>query len=176
MRPSPPSRPPLAGFAAGLLVLAVPLSTPVAAQAPADSAAARAEVLAVVERSLERISEEDMAGFADLMLEGAAVASAGVSPRTGESFHRIRTREEIASGTPEADLVERGFDPEVRIDGPMATVRLPYDFYRDGEWSHCGVDVFTLLRVEEGWRIATVTYTVQQPPECRRHPDGRPGS
>lgn len=173
MRPTASCPASLPGLAICLAVLPVP--TLAAAQAPADPAGTRAEVRAVVEEALERVSEEDMAGLADLMLEGAAVASAGVNARTGESFHRIRTRNEIASGAPDSNLVERGFDPEVRVDGPMATVRLPYDFYEDGEWSHCGVDVFTLLRVEEGWRIATITYTVQQPPDCRRHPEGPPG-
>lgn len=162
-----------AGLVASLAAAALALPTLAAAQAPADAADASAEVLAVVEESLERISEEDMAGFADLMLEGAVVALAGT--QQGETFHRIRTPAEIAAGTPEADLVERGFEPEVRISGPMAMVWLPYDFYGDGEWSHCGVDVFTLLRTGEGWRIATITYSVLQPPDCRPHPDGPPG-
>lgn len=165
-----------AGLVAGLVVGALALPSLAAAQAPADSADstdARAEVLAVVYESLERISEEDMAGFADLMLEGGAVALAGT--QQGETFHRVRTPADVAAGTPEADLVERGFEPEVRISGPMAMVWLPYDFYGDGEWSHCGVDVFTLLRTGEGWRIATITYSVLQPPDCRPHPDGPPG-
>jgi hypothetical protein len=36
------------------------------------------------------------------------------------------------------------------------------------------VDVFTLIRVEAGWRIASLAYTVEQPPACQAHPDGPP--
>ena len=60
------------------------------------------------------------------------------------------------------------------VSGAVAVVWLPYDFYVEGAWSHCGVDVFTLVRVETGWRIASLAYSVQQPPECRPHPDGPP--
>ena len=39
---------------------------------------------------------------------------------------------------------------------------------------HCGVDVFTLLKSEGGWRIATLVWSVEQPPACQRHPAGPP--
>lgn len=53
---------------------------------------------------------------------------------------------------------------------------LPYDIYRNGEWSHCGVDAFILLRTGDGWRIASMAWTIEQPPDCRPHPDGPPSS
>lgn len=145
------------------------------AQAPVADAEARAEVLAVTDAALEHISDEDMVALTDLMIEGAAVASVRVDPRSGAVSSGIRYRADERTNTPTADLVERGFDAEVMISGPMAMVWLPYDFYSDGAWSHCGVDVFTLFRLAEGWRIATISYTVEQPPACRRHPDGPPG-
>jgi hypothetical protein len=56
----------------------------------------------------------------------------------------------------------------------LATVWLPYDLYVDGAWSHCGVDVFSLLRVDDEWKILTMGWTVEQPPACDGHPDGPP--
>jgi hypothetical protein len=53
-------------------------------------------------------------------------------------------------------------------------VWLPYDLYLDGKWSHCGVDVFTLVRQEGAWRIATMAWSAEQPPVCEPHPDGPP--
>ena len=41
----------------------------------------------------------------------------------------------------------------------------PYDFHIDGAFSHSGVDVFTLLRTPAGWRVASISYTVD--PEQR---------
>jgi hypothetical protein len=36
------------------------------------------------------------------------------------------------------------------------------------------VDQFTLVRVGTAWRIVNLTYSVEQPPVCRMHPDGPP--
>jgi hypothetical protein len=60
------------------------------------------------------------------------------------------------------------------VQGHLAMVWLPYDFYQNGQWSHCGVNAFILLRRPEGWRIASIAWTVEQPPACRPHPEGPP--
>jgi hypothetical protein len=56
----------------------------------------------------------------------------------------------------------------------MASVWLPYDLWIDGKWSHCGIDHFTLVQVGTAWRIANLTYSVEQPPACKLHPAGTP--
>jgi hypothetical protein len=62
----------------------------------------------------------------------------------------------------------------VRVNGPLAMVWYPYDLYRDGKWSHCGVDALTLIKHEGRWRIATFAFSTEQPPVCEKHPDGPP--
>ena len=49
----------------------------------------------------------------------------------------------------------------------------PYDFHRDGEFSHCGVDAFTLVRTESGWKISGGVYTVETE-GCAPSPLGPP--
>ena len=87
---------------------------------------------------------------------------------------RTRTYADTRDRPIEVDLVERGWDPTVLVSGTIAVVWYPYDIYVDGEWSHCGVDVFNMIRTNDGWRIAVLQYNVQQPPECNEHPDGPP--
>ncbi|MEP6710794.1 MAG: nuclear transport factor 2 family protein [Ferruginibacter sp.] len=41
----------------------------------------------------------------------------------------------------------------IKIDGPLAMVWAPYQFYYDGKFSHCGVDSFQLINTPEGWKI-----------------------
>ncbi len=142
---------------------------PVGAQEAIDD---RARALATATAALEAISNENMIAFTDLMLEEAVmfrVADTGRRER-----YSYRTRSESRASKPDVDIVERGFNPEISISGPLATVWLPYDLYVDGEWSHCGVDVFTLARVEDQWKIAFLGWSIEQPPDCRRHPDGPP--
>jgi len=51
-------------------------------------------------------------------------------------------------------------EPTVLVHGDVAMVWAPYVFDKDGKRSHTGVDVFNLLRTEEGWQIAGGAYSV----------------
>jgi hypothetical protein len=41
----------------------------------------------------------------------------------------------------------------VKIDGPLAIAWTPYNFYHNGQFSHCGVNSFQLVRFEGSWKI-----------------------
>ena len=162
----------LVGGLAALFVVA-PASLEAQTQASQTQASQEDEVVSVAYAALEAVSREDMVALTDLMLDEAFVVAVG-GPE-GSTEYRSRSRAVERAQVFDADIVERGFDPEVRISGRLATVWLPYDLYVDGAWSHCGIDTFTLLRVGAEWRIASLAYTVEQPPACREHPDGPPG-
>lgn len=44
-----------------------------------------------------------------------------------------------------------GFD--IKVDGNMANAWTPYEFWYDGNFSHCGVNSFQLVKEEESWKI-----------------------
>lgn len=152
-----------------VLVLAITSPLTLGAQARPDD---RAAVLAVAESALAAVTRSDFIAFTDLMLDSAVTFSAG--ERNGQLRLQFGTRAQQRATPAGGRYVERGFQPEVRVSGPVAMVWLPYDFYLDGKWSHCGVDVFTLLKSPDGWRIATLVWSVDQPPSCQRHPSGPP--
>lgn len=137
-----------------------------------DTSAERARVLAVADSALAAITDGDIVGFTDLMLPEAVLFP--TSTRDGETRYRVRTRAEQRSSPFGATVDERGWSPEVRVQGPVAMVWYPYDLYLDGKWSHCGVDIFTLVRHEGRWRIATMVWSAEQPPACEKHPAGPP--
>jgi len=41
----------------------------------------------------------------------------------------------------------------IKIDGPLAVVWTPYNFYHNGKFSHCGVNSFHLVRFNNFWKI-----------------------
>lgn len=41
----------------------------------------------------------------------------------------------------------------VKTDGHLATAWTPYQFYYNGNFSHCGVNSFQLVRLQGGWKI-----------------------
>lgn len=152
---------------AGTLALLL-FATPVMGQESAEHTAA----IAVADSALAAISAGDVMALTDLMLPEAV--SFPTSTRDGAVRYRVRTRAELRSSPPRAAITERGFRPEVRVNGPLAVVWYPYDLYIDGKWSHCGVDVFTLIKNDGRWRIATMAWSAEQPPVCEKHPDGPP--
>jgi hypothetical protein len=41
----------------------------------------------------------------------------------------------------------------IKIDGPLASVWTPYKFYFNGQFSHCGIDSYQLVRIKGRWKI-----------------------
>jgi hypothetical protein len=52
--------------------------------------------------------------------------------------------------------------PQVLIHGRIAQVWGEYEFLRDGKFSHCGIDTATLFKTADGWKISTLSYTVER--------------
>jgi hypothetical protein len=52
----------------------------------------------------------------------------------------------------------------IKIDGALASVWTPYKFYFNGNFSHCGVNSFQLLREKNGWKIHFLIDTRRKEP------------
>jgi hypothetical protein len=163
---------------AGLLSSLVPAGALMAQGQESDPEAymleARAEVLVTIRAALSTLGDRNVEAHRELFLPEATITA--VSVRDGERTTQVRTLEEsinsIAAVT--VPMVERIWDPEVRVDGGVAIAWAPYDFYINDSFSHCGHDAFQLVRTDRGWRLSSIVYTVEQPPHCELHPDGLP--
>lgn len=62
-------------------------------------------------------------------------------------------------------LRERYWSPTVMIRGGIAVVWAPYEFWVNGETTHCGVDVFDFVKVDGTWRVSNSMWTVE-PEAC----------
>lgn len=61
----------------------------------------------------------------------------------------IKTISTIKSG----DADERISFETVKVDGPLAIAWTPYNFYYKGQFSHCGVNSFQLVKFNGVWKI-----------------------
>jgi hypothetical protein len=95
--------------------------------------------------------------------------------RDGVPTVGVRTRAQFLEGLAEekTEFLERVWNPTVLVDGGVAVVWAPYDFHAEGQFSHCGIDVLTLVESGEGWRITGVTYNVVTE-SCEPSPLGTP--
>ncbi|MEM7416260.1 MAG: nuclear transport factor 2 family protein [Gemmatimonadota bacterium] len=138
------------------------------------SDATEAEIVGIVQRLFDALEHGD----ADLLREvlDPDVVMKWSEARDGMTTFGSTDVEGLAARiTSSADpLIERMWSPTVFVDGPLATVWTPYDFYAGAEFSHCGVDTVSLIEYEDGWRIVGLAWTRAQPPECELHPDGPP--
>lgn len=143
------------------------------AQMASPRGADSAEVVRVSEALMTAISTRDSAAARVVLLPGAILAAAP----DPEAPTAARVQADAAFlttlATSPVRFLERIWQPTVRITGTVAVVSAPYDFHRDGVFSHCGTDVLTLTKAQGRWRIASVIYTVQRT-GCAPSPLGPP--
>lgn len=96
------------------------------------------------EMKLQSIMEKNMVGT--------------LSFETNEEFYKS-----IASLPKNLKIEERLLSYKIQIDGSMAQVWTPYEFYIDGKLSHIGTNSFTLLLEKtpetSGWKIVHIIDT-----------------
>ena len=144
-----------------LIVLTLLMSTIVKAQTAEDS------VKAVINRMFAAMKNADgdmlKSTFADSMILQTI-------SRNKEGKMIIRNDQpsafisQMKSLTP-GDADERITFDVVKVDGPLAIAWTPYQFYFKGNYSHCGVNSFQLVRFNGEWRIQYLIDTRRK--ECR---------
>ena len=74
----------------------------------------------------------------------------GVRLDVDDKAHLMQSMKALKAGAWDV----RPADMQVHEDATgIATVWAPYTFYISGKKSHCGVEAYTLYRLNEGWRI-----------------------
>jgi len=124
------------------------------------------DAVATVQKTFNGMAAHDAAMILSTMLPEARLYSvrdeAAPGGRSADEFAR-------QIGAAKGDLLERfTSQPSVSIRGRMAQVWGEYEFMRDGKFSHCGVDSVSLLKTAEGWKIATIVFTMETT-GCKGH-------
>lgn len=133
-----------------------------AAPAVAQSDGVRQEVLKPVIQLFDAMRKRDSAGVRAVFAPDARMV--GVQERDGQISLRYIKPDDFAKAVgaaPTPPWDERIYDPEVRVDGRVATVWVKYDFLAGDKWSHCGIDAFQLARLADGWKITQLADTRQ---------------
>ncbi len=60
------------------------------------------------------------------------------------------------------DMKEIALDYDITANNDIAVAWVPYEFWIEDKFSHCGIDVFTLFKKDEEWKIITLAYTVEK--------------
>ena len=80
----------------------------------------------------------------------------------GNKFSNESSKEfyiSIAKIPKDVVVEEKILSYNIQVDGTMAHVWTPYEFYMNGKLSHYGVNAFTLFKENEKWKIIYVIDT-----------------
>ena len=137
------------------------LLTPLAAQNSKNSK----PIFEIVDRLFAAMKAKDTGAIKDVCITNASFIA--IDPPRGEStssttriFSVDAFAKLIADGTEE--FIERMPNKHLKMSGNMAVVSGRYTFHTGKRFSHCGTNNFNLARTIEGWKIANVTYTLEQ--------------
>lgn len=150
---------------AGFALLFVLLANPVFADSEGP--------LAAVNTFFEAMSQSDVA-LANSVMTDDGILYGYIEGVEGLRLVRVSIGEFLAGwGNREDSLLERIWDVQIMTHDRLAVVWTPYDFHLNGEFHHCGVNSFNLIRSDAGWKIVGVTYSMETE-SCEESPLGPP--
>jgi hypothetical protein len=119
-------------------------------------------VLSIIDRFFASMTTRDSSAMAAILEpEGLfTIVEVGPNAKPPRTVTHAKYLGLVKKGS--GTLLERYWDPTVRMDSSVAVVSCPYDFHFDGNFSHCGMDVFTLVKRDGHWRIAGCVFSLQK--------------
>lgn len=118
-------------------------------------------VKAVVNRFFESLEKQDTVLLKEVaFMEGQIwTVNNTVSP----ARNRMRFfSDDLKSLVSKNSYLETAKSMEIKIHKGIAMAWVPYEFRLNGDFSHCGVDVFTLIKNEGAWKIINLSYTIDK--------------
>lgn len=87
----------------------------------------------------------------NIKMQSISVTAEG-QPRLSENDYHSFVKN-IAGIPKDKSFKEKILSYDIRIDGNMANAWTPYEFWFDGNFSHCGVNSFQLIKEDDKWKI-----------------------
>ncbi|MAL17131.1 MAG: hypothetical protein CL670_05965 [Balneola sp.] len=122
------------------------------------------DVQATIEQLFDGMRASDSSMVADAFTKDAIMKRVA-SNQTGEVIVNTGNLASFlnAIGSPKEEIWdERIGSYDINIDGNLATVWTPFEFYRGDTFSHCGVNSFQLVKKDGDWKIFFIVDTSRQ--------------
>jgi hypothetical protein len=114
-------------------------------------------VKAVIIKMFAAMKDSDAAGLQACFADSAILQTiTGSGAIRNEDIRRFVTQ---ISSLPKNAADERISFDVVKADGALAMAWTPYKFYYNGNFSHCGVNSFQLVRMQGVWKIQYIIDT-----------------
>ncbi len=127
----------------------------------------REAILAVVEKAFAAVHSQNADDWRAIQLPEGSALTFRPDPEgePGNLQLRMVGNEEFVAGMQktEQDYAEYWTsEPTVLIRGPIAVVWGAFEFTVDGNFSHCGINAFDMVKLDDEWKIANVMWTTEK--------------
>lgn len=132
-----------------LCVILLTMATSLHAQTQEDA------IKATIQRLFTAMLNADSAAVAGCFAPGAQLQSVMENKAGNETVHTMPISEFAShiAQLPANAADERIVFGSLLLDGRLASVWAPYRFFFKGQFSHCGVDSFQMVKFPDGWKI-----------------------
>ena len=99
---------------------------------------------------------QDSVGMASVVSKNVVLQTIGANKQRQQVLRQENFNDLIHAITSIPDSIkfeEKLLDYSIQVDGPMANVWTPYEFWLNNTFSHCGVNSFQLFKQEGQWKI-----------------------
>ena len=143
-----------------LLCALVTLASPAIAQdGSSDLDESEAAVRAVVAQLFDGMRAKDTTAVRDAFHPDGRLMTSVLQDGEPNVIETQIDRFVAALAASPAHWDERVGEYEVRVDDGLATAWVPYEFYADDTFSHCGVNAMMFVLTSRGWEIIQIMDT-----------------
>ncbi|MGR3810225.1 nuclear transport factor 2 family protein [Jiulongibacter sp. NS-SX5] len=129
------------------------------------------QIQETIEVFFKGMAKGDSSIMAQTLTKEATLKSIYTDAKTGKTIVRSEELKKLllsVANKPVDQVYEERIESyHIAIDGKMGMAWTPYQFFLNGKFSHCGVNLFTLVYTEENWKILSITDTRRRN-DCKR--------
>jgi len=116
------------------------------------------DIISVIDKFTEAINTKNPDIVSDIL--DSELDKIKFYVKSDSSYHKKSNSSLDFLKTSKNKFFEKYWDPIITTDGNIASVWAPYEFYLDDVFSHCGTNLFFLVKENEKWRILHYGYTI----------------
>ena len=129
-------------------------------------------IMETVEKFFLAIEEKDRALLESILIPGSLNISSSELPDGTAELSEMNYEMMVSALTrPGRNATERAWNETILIQGHIAVFWAPYDFHVNGQFTHCGIDSFQLVRNGNEWLISNASWT-RETQNCPQSPLG----
>nr|MBI1232231.1 hypothetical protein [Cytophagales bacterium] len=117
-------------------------------------------IIEKVNQFFEALEKQDTTLFASLAYADAEIWTVRRRQDSVRIGHRNYS-DDTKNFDPKRVIYERALRYDIQLHQDIAVAWVPYTLHVNQDFSHCGVDVFTFLRTNDGWKIVSLAYSIE---------------